>query len=70
MDAQHHIGGGDADYAGGGRGDVQAERARDRAIECQVSRVDIEREFAAEAHEISESDITPLATSRGRSDEV
>jgi hypothetical protein len=35
MDAQHHIGGGDADYAGGSRGDVQAERARDRAIECQ-----------------------------------
>ena len=37
MDAQDHIGGGDADYAGGGRGDVQAERARDRAIECQGS---------------------------------
>jgi hypothetical protein len=36
-DARDHIGGGDADYAGGGRGDVQAERARDRAIECQGS---------------------------------
>jgi hypothetical protein len=37
MDARDHIGGGDADYAGGGRGDVQAERAVDRAIECQGS---------------------------------
>src|SRR6266446_2603332 len=33
---------------------------------ARARRVDIEREFAAEAHEISESDITPLTAARGR----
>jgi len=66
-DAAHHLGGGEADYAGGGSGDVQAEQAHDRAITRLGSRrVDIEREFADEAREISESEITPLPTSRGR----
>jgi hypothetical protein len=66
-DAAHHLGGGEADYAGGGSGDVQAEQARDRAITRLGSRrVNIEREFADKAREISESEITPLPTSRGR----